>query len=235
MFGLSCLALPFEGGEGPRRFVQGSNLLVLFLPLVAVYGSAFFLLLLDRISFPARLLRWGVIALFGLLNAAPMLYSLGPPHRGAYPYPPYCAYYTSLVAGWFDKDEVGSSDLSWAMAWVGDRRTIWLPTTAEQLVMIHDYVAPKGVSFILLTPYLLNGHMQTDLTKGEYKSWFAVVNGRLPPNFPLKTATLFPPAGDQILYADRPRWSDKKIDEAPTGEKKEKKTDKKTGKKSDKK
>jgi 4-amino-4-deoxy-L-arabinose transferase-like glycosyltransferase len=219
--GLSCLVPPIESPDGPRRFIQGGNLLVLFLPLVAVYGAAFFFLLLDRINFPARLLRWGVIALFGLLNAAPLLYSLAPPRRGPYPYPPYCAYYTSLAANWFDRDEVGAGDMPWAMAWVGDRRTVWLPTTAEQLATIYDHVAPKGISFILLTPYLLDRRFQSELTKGEYKSWFAVISGRVPPNFPLKTVTLFPPAGDQILYADRPRWADKPIGEAPTGKKKD--------------
>jgi 4-amino-4-deoxy-L-arabinose transferase-like glycosyltransferase len=227
ILGLSCLVLPAEGGDPTRRFIQGSNLLVLFLPLVAVYGSAFFFLLLDRIAYPARLLRWGVIALFALINVAPLLYSLAPPKRGPYPYPPYCSYYTSLAANWFAKDEVGASDLPWAMAWVGDLRTVWLPTTADHLALIHDHVAPKGVSFILLTPNLLDQKFQTDLTKGLYKSWFAVISGRVPPNFPLKTVTLFPPAGDQILYADRPRWADKQIGEAPTGKKKEEKTEKK--------
>ncbi|MCX7885898.1 MAG: glycosyltransferase family 39 protein [Verrucomicrobiae bacterium] len=226
--GLSALRLPADAPEGPHRFVQGSNLLVLFLPLVVVYGTAFFYLLLDRITFPARILRWSVLAAFGLANAASLLYSLSPPRRGPYPYPPYCAYYTALAAKWFDKDELGASDMPWSMAWVGDLRTLWLPTTAEQLVMIHDFVAPKGVSFILLTPYLLNGRLQSDLTKGEYKSWFAVISGRVPPNFPLKTVTLFPPAGEQILYADRARWADKQIGEAPTGRKPSKKTDAKT-------
>jgi len=220
ILGLSCLWLPPEGGEGPRRFLQGSNLLVLFLPLVAVYGTAFFFLLLDRMAFPARLLRWGTMALFGLANAAPFFYSLAPPGRGPYPYPPYCAYYTWLAASWFEKTEVGASDLPWAMAWVGNLRTIWLPTTAEDLASIHDHVAPKGVSFILLTPRLLDQRLQSDLTKGEYKAWFAVVSGRVPANFPLKTVTLFPPAGEQILYADRPRWTNKPIGEAPTGKKK---------------
>lgn len=229
--GLSALWLAPEAPEGPRRFVQGSNLLVLFLPLVAVYGTAFFYLLLDRIAFAARLLRWGVIAVFGLANSAALLYSLAPPRRGPYPYPPYCAYYTALAAKWFEKDEIGASDMPWSMAWVGDRRTLWLPTTPEQLAMIHDFVAPKGVSFILLTPYLLNGRFQSDLAKGEHKAWFAVVTGRVPPRFPLKTVTLFPPAGEQILYADRPRWADKQIGEAPTGKKTEKKADAKADRK----
>ena len=221
MIGLSCLVLFPEANEGPRRFIQGSNLLVLFLPLVAVYGTAFFFLLLDRISFPARLLRWGVIMLFGLLNMAPLLYSLAPPRRGPYPYPPYCSFYTGLAASWFGKDEVGASDMPWTMAWVGNLRTVWLPTTAEHLALIHDHVAPKGVAFILLTPHFLDQKFQSDLTKGEFKSWFAVISGRVPPNFPLKTVTLFPPSGEQILYADRARWADKQIGEAPTGKKKE--------------
>lgn len=225
MFGMSCIIIPFDENEGPRRFIAGGNLLVLLLPLVAVYGTAFFYLLLDRIAFPARLLRLGAIGLFLAVNAAALLYSLLPPRRGPYPYPPYCAYYTSLTANWFEKHEVGASDLPWAMAWVGDRRTVWLPNTADTLVEIHDHMAPKGLSFILLTPRLLNGRFQSDLTKGEFKSWFAVISGRVPPNFPLKTVTLFAPAGEQILYADRPRWADKKIGEPPSREKKPKKAD----------
>jgi hypothetical protein len=188
-------------------------------------------LLLDRISFPARLLRWGVIAAFGLLNAAPLLYSLAPPRRGPYPYPPYCSFYTWLASTWFGKEEVGASDLPWTMAWVGNLRTVWLPTTADHLATIHDHVAPKGVSFILLTPRLLDQRLQTDLTKGEYKAWFAVISGRVPQNFPLKTVTLFPPAGEQILYADRARWADKQMTEAPTGKKKEEKQEEKSEKK----
>ncbi len=227
IFGMSCILIPYDETEGPRRFVTGGNLLVLFLPLVTVYGTAFFYLLLDRIAFPARLLRLGVIGLFLGVNAAALIYSLLPPRRGPYPYPPYCAYYTKLAANWFESDEVGASDLPWSIAWVGDRRTVWLPKTADDLVMIHDHVAPKGLSFILLTPRLLNGRFQSDLTKGEYKAWFAVISGRLPANFPLKIATLYAPAGEQILYADRARWADKKIGEPPSREKKPKKTDEK--------
>jgi hypothetical protein len=219
---LSCIQVFYDIEQGPRRFIAGGNLLVLFTPLMAVFAVAFFYLLLDRIAFPVRLLRLGVIGLFILANGGALWYSLLPPRRGAYPYPPYCAYYTSIVANWFEKNEVGASDMPWSIAWVGDRRCVWLPTTADDLVDVHDNIAPKGINFILLTPYLLDRKFQSDFTKGEYKSWFAVVSGRVPQNFPLKTVTLFAPAGEQILYADRPRWANKPVGEAPTREKKKK-------------
>lgn len=93
------------------------------------------------------------------------------------------------------------------MAWIGDRRTLQLPTTVDGYLEIHNDPAMEGISFILLTPHLLNGRLQSDLTKGEYKSWFAVISRCGTQNLPLKAMTLFPPSGEQILYADRPRWS----------------------------
>ena len=79
------------------------------------------------------------------------------------------------------------------------------------------------MSFTFLTPYLLNGRLQSDLTKGLYKAWLAVATGRVPQYFPLKTATPFAPDREQILYVDRPRWTEKQLAEPPPSEKKEEK------------
>jgi 4-amino-4-deoxy-L-arabinose transferase-like glycosyltransferase len=205
--GLACITNNPDRLAGQEGEISGGNLLVLFVPLVAVYGTAFFYVLLDRIAFPARLLRMGAIGLFGLINIAPLIYTLLPPERGPFPYPPYCAYYTALAANWFKQNEVGASDMPWAMAWVGNRRTVWLPSTTEQFMEIHDFVAPKGLTFLLFTPFLLDRNMQSGLTKGEYKSWMPITRGSVPKSFPLLVATPFPPNGEQILYCDTQRWS----------------------------
>jgi 4-amino-4-deoxy-L-arabinose transferase-like glycosyltransferase len=217
--GLACITNNPDGLTGREAEIRGGNLLVLFVPLVVVYGTEFFYVLLDRISFPARLLRVGAIWLFGLVNVGPLIYTLMPPRRGPFPYPPYCAYYTVLAANWFNQDEIGASDMPWAMAWVGNRRTLWLPVTIEEFTEIHDFDTPKGVSFLLLTPFLLNRSLQSDLAKGEYKSWAPVARGAVPNNFPLKIATPFPPNGEQILYCDAPRWTGKKAPEPPVQKK----------------
>jgi 4-amino-4-deoxy-L-arabinose transferase-like glycosyltransferase len=213
---VGCLAagvfgMAFVGwlGEPNGPEVYGANVLVLFLPPVAVYGVAFFYLLLDRISFRMRLTRTLTIAAFVALNIAPVVFTLLPPRRAIYPYPPYVAPVTYMVAGWFDKDEAGTSDLPWAMAWEGDRRTLWLPVTMEEFHDIDDYVVPKGTKFMLLTPYLMDQPLQSELLKGPYRDWAALIRGQIPSRFPLRAATLLPPGeGEQVLLADRPRWKD---------------------------
>jgi hypothetical protein len=210
LIGMSVIAMP---GERVNPNVNGNQLLLLLLPLVAVFGTAFFYLLCDRIAFNSRLTRAAAVAGFVLLNVTPLITTLLPPARGAYPYPPYFAPGASLLTRWFGPDEIGVSDLPWATAWSADRRTLWLPATVAELVEINDYVLPpdKHVSFCLITPYMLDRRFLSDLVKGEYKDWSAIPRGQFPPNFPLKASSLYPPmhqqGSDQLLFADRPRWN----------------------------
>jgi hypothetical protein len=205
IFGMALIGYPGEP-NGPDVF--GVNLLVLFLPLVAVYGVAFFYLLLDRIPFRIRLTRAAAIGAFALLNLAPMIFTLLPPRRGPYPYPPYIAPVTRMISTWFGSNDVAVSDLPWAMAWGGNRRTIWLPATVDDFYEIHDFVPPRGafVSFLMFTPNLLNQPFQTEVLHGPYAAWAGIMRGQLPTLFPFKAGTLLPPVGDQILLADRVRW-----------------------------
>jgi 4-amino-4-deoxy-L-arabinose transferase-like glycosyltransferase len=196
--------------EMPESEINGWNLLVLFLPLVAVYGSAFFCLLLDRIAFRVRLTQALAIGAFAALNVAPMIYTLLPPRVGAFPYPPYCAPYMQLIANWFTTNEVGTSDMPWAIAWYCQRRTVWLPATIDEFYEIHDFVAPKNTQFLFITPYMLNRKYQSELVLGEYKGWATtILRGQLEPNFPLQAVTLLPPEGEQVLLADKVRWAKK--------------------------
>jgi hypothetical protein len=164
------------------------------------------------------------VAAFVVVNVAAMVYTLLPPRRGAFPYPPYIAPYTAVVASWFGPAEIGSSDLPWAMAWAGDRRTVWLPATENEFIEINDFAASDAhLSFLMITPYMLNRQYQSELLKGEYKEWSGIVRGKMSADFPLKAATLFWPAGEQIVFADRPRWSEEKLDPSvPLPDKKKK-------------
>ncbi len=211
LLGTGILAMALFGVSlRPGFEPNGGDLLVLFLPLVAVFGVAFFYLLLDRLNFPNILMKGAAIGLFALVNVAPLLYTMLPPRRGMFPYPPYIAPYTALIGKWFGPEEIGASDLPWAMAWVGDRRTVWLPLEIKNFEDIHYFVAPKGgISFMLLTPYMLDRKFQSELVKGEFKEWSSIVRERLPASFPLKAVTMFPPSNEQILFADRPRWTEK--------------------------
>ena len=205
LLGMAIVGLPYEPVDPA---VNGGNLFVLFFPLVAIFGAAFFYLLLDRIPFQMKLTRGAAIGAFVLVNVAPMIFTILPPRRGLFPYPPYCQPYMHEVAKWYDKSEVGVSDAPWAVAWYMDRRAVWLPATPEEYFEIHDFVASRGTQFVLLTPYILDRHYQSELLNGEFKPWAAVTRGQLPDNFPLRTATLLPPNKDQILLTDRARWKE---------------------------
>ena len=210
---LACaiIAMSLIGSDPERREPEifGGNLLVLLLPLVAMFGVAFFYLLLDRISFRITLTRGAAVGGFVLLNVAPMIFSLLPPRRSLYPYPPYITPVSRAVADFFETNALACSDLPWAMAWNGDRRTVWLPMTLDEFYEINDFVAPKGFQYMMITPYMLDAKPQSEVLHGEFKGWAGLMRGQLPRVFPLKAVTPLPPDNEQILLADRARWAKK--------------------------
>ena len=221
LLGLIALAIVAMSliGSDPERVgpeISGGNLLVLLLPLVAIFGTAFFYLLFDRIPFRIKLTRGAAVSGFVLLNIAPMIFTLLPPRRAVFPYPPYLPPITRSVADFFDADTLGCSDLPWAMAWNGDRRTVWLPMSLEEFYEIHDFVAPRGIQFMMLTPYMLDQRPQSEVLKGEYKGWAGLMRGQLPNIFPLKAITSLPPDNEQVLLADRVRWGKKEGEQTST-------------------
>jgi 4-amino-4-deoxy-L-arabinose transferase-like glycosyltransferase len=206
------LAMSMIGSPGERigPEIHGGNLLILFLPFVMIYGTAFFYLLLDRIHFRIRLTRAAAIGAFIFINILPLILTLLPPRKGPFPYPPLVPPVTRIVAAWFQPGEAGVSDMPWAMAWDGDRRCLWLPMTMDEFTDIHDFVAPrtKDIAFLMLTPFMLDRPFQTEIAKGEFRGWVMVMRGQLPTMFPLKAVIMLPPGNDQILLADRPRWEE---------------------------
>jgi 4-amino-4-deoxy-L-arabinose transferase-like glycosyltransferase len=200
-------------GSDPERSgpdVNGGNLLVLLLPIIAIYGTAFFYLLLDRVPFRIKLTRGMAIGGFVALNVSPMIFTFLPPRLGFFPYPPYIAPVARAIGSQFETDALACSDLPWEMAWVGERRTIWLPLTLSDFYEIHDFIAPRGFQFLFLTPYMIDSRPQTEVAKGEYKGWEMFLRGQLPSSFPLKAYSPLPPDTDQVLLADRARWANQK-------------------------
>lgn len=200
-------------GSDPERSgpeVGGGNLLVLLLPIIAIYGTAFFFLLLDRVPFRIKLTRGMAIGGFVLLNVSPILFTFLPPRQGMFPYPPYIAPVARAVSSQFEPDSLACSDLPWAVAWDGDRRAVWLPLNVSDFYEIHDFVAPRGFQFMFLTPYIIDARPQSEVAKGEFKGWEQFLRGQLPSSFPLKAYSPLPPDNEQVLLADRARWANQK-------------------------
>jgi len=200
-------------GSDPERTIPeigGGNLLVLLLPIIAIYGTAFFYLLLDRVPFRIKLTRGMAIGGFVLLNVSPMIFTLLPPRQGMFPYPPYIAPVCRAISAQFEPDSLACSDMPWSVAWDGERRAVWIPLTLNDFYEIHDFVAPKGFQYMFLTPYIIDSRPQTEVAKGEYKGWEMFLRGQLPPNFPLKAYSPLPPDNEQVLLADRARWANQR-------------------------
>jgi len=196
-------------GTVPERIephINGSNLLVLFLPLMAIFGVAFFYLLLDRIPFRMQLMRGIVIGLFVMMNLLPLVLTFLPPKKGLVQYPPHNARLTQSIANLFSADEVGVSDHPWSMAWTGDRHTVLLPMTVEDYIFINDRVTPRNTKFMLFTPHMTDRPFESDMMLGDYQYWTPITLGTLPKLFPLPAHLRLNKNSPQLLLADRERW-----------------------------
>jgi 4-amino-4-deoxy-L-arabinose transferase-like glycosyltransferase len=211
VIGLAVIAMSLIGCDPERTSpdVNGGNLLVLLLPIIAMFGTAFFYLLLDRIPFRIRLTRGAAIGVFVALNVSPMIFTLLPPRVSTFPYPPYFSPTVRAVSAMFEPNALACSDLPWAIAWDGERRVVWLPMSVDEFNEINDFVAPKGFQYMMLTPYLVDERPQSEIANGEFKGWAAFMRGQLPSTFPLKAYSPLPPENEQILLADRVRWGKK--------------------------
>jgi len=95
------------------------------------------------------------------------------------------------------------TDMPWATSWYGNRVSIQLPTTIDDFYQINDFV--HRISGLYFTTLTRDKRYVSDLLTGPEKSWFPVLEGRIPPDFPLTQG--FPLSGmDQIFLTDRKRW-----------------------------
>ena len=170
------------------------NVLILLLPGMLLIGSAFFFIMLDRLHFELWLLHNAAAIGLLILVAVPLIGQLWG-EKAKRPYPPYVpgsiramGYYVGGLNGdgTVSKPRIDqwiTSDMPWAVAWYGDRGSVWLPDTLADFNDIYDDYNNSGL--LLITPVLLSEPTMT-FTSGEYKEWFPfVAGGALPPHFPL--------------------------------------------------
>lgn len=178
------------------------RLLHLFFPFVVLYCVAFFFILLDRLQLRIPILRMSVITMFVALAALPMVFRLLPPRAGA-PYPPYYPPYIIHVSNMLSQDELMCTDMPWATAWYGNRNSLLLPSSIDEFYEIHDYM--RRVSGLYFTTLTRDREYVRTLLAGPYRSWFPLLEGRIPSDFPLTQG--FPLGNlDQLFLTDRKRW-----------------------------
>ncbi|NCD32044.1 MAG: hypothetical protein EOL87_01360 [Spartobacteria bacterium] len=188
-------------------FGQSTDLLMhIFWPFVLLYGLVFFLLLLERMELSLPLFNTAVTSIFFFLCALPLVFALLPPRVGV-PYPPYFPPYITYVSSMLTPDELMCTDMPWATAWYGGRNSLLIPGTVDEFYEINDYT--KRISGLYITTITRDKRYVRDLIAGAEKSWFPILQGRIPSDFPLAQGI---PLGDmdQIFLTDRPRWLEKK-------------------------
>lgn len=188
--------------------INSENLLVLLAPLIMIFGVAFFYILLEQVHFPALQLRYLAVGVFIAMVCLPMLFTFISPRTNAVAYP-YDPPLIQNTAGWMKNRELVMSDVPWAMAWYGDRQSIWLTLNAkDDFFAIHDYKKP--VNAIYLTPLTMNGRLLNQwLRAGDYTwcNFLLESTKQFPPYFPLTNS----PASllsEEVFLTDRPRWKD---------------------------
>jgi 4-amino-4-deoxy-L-arabinose transferase-like glycosyltransferase len=201
--------------------INSENLLVLLIPLVVIYGVSFFLALLHQVPVASRLgltrvwLRRAIIIAFCLVCTLPLAASFLPgrtislTYPAATAFPPYYPPDIQKVSGWMNRDEFVMSDVPWAVAWYGDRQSVWLTLDARgQFYKLTDYI--KSVRALYLSPEFLDSHYYSQWVVDRHGdgTWGSLViqtttAQMVPEGFPLVKAYRL---NGQLFLTDWERW-----------------------------
>ena len=110
--------------------INSENLLVLLAPLIAVYGVSFFYLLLEHVDLPFREARYVATGIFLLIACLPLVLKLLPPPTNPI-VSPYFPPGLQGIGTLTKTNDLTVSDIPWAMAWYGQRNSVWLPVKME--------------------------------------------------------------------------------------------------------
>lgn len=190
--------------------INSENLLVLAAPLVIIFGTAFFFVLLDQMKLPARELRYVVMGIFIAICCLPLFFAVWF-KTSPVSYPPYYPPDIEKSAGWIKPKELSMSDVPWAVAWYGQRQCVWLTDDAQdEFFALNDYMKP--VSALYLTMQTMDGKLVSDCFRGGKDSWGhfvldAVTRNQIPTNFPLRHSPSGTAAISSGLFlTDAERW-----------------------------
>jgi hypothetical protein len=212
---VQALGRTWISDESPE--ISTENMLVLAVPLVFIFGAAFFFILLDQMSLPIPQMRYVIIFAFALLCCLPLIFSIWF-KSSPVQYPPYYPPDIQKEADWMADNEMMMSDVPWAVAWYGQRQCVWLTVDAsDNFYALNDYIKP--VRALYLTMQTMDDRLVSDCFRGPTDSWGHFVLGALtkndiPKGFPL----LHAPAGTAaissgLFLTDADRWKIKSSDQ----------------------
>jgi hypothetical protein len=174
------------------------------LPTMMVFGAAFFFFTIEKAEFMDTLWQTVLPAAFVLVMALPAAARiLGP--RAAIPYPPYFPPFAGYVSGLLEPGELLCTDIPWATAWYGDRTSLLLPSSVDEMMKIQR--SGRNISGVYLTTETSRIAGARGASDAAAQSWLPMFDGKVPAEVPFTHALRLPPGSrDQIFLTDRQRW-----------------------------
>lgn len=196
--------------------VNTENLLVLLTPGVFLVGVAFYSWMLEQLDLPFHEFRHVVSTVVAVGAAAPLLAGFLPPRTVPIVYPPYYPPHLQEASGYLNPDELLMSDMPWATAWYGARRSVWITLDYEKsFYAIND--DQQVVSALLLSPLSTDAQFRRQILQDRDYEWSrlaveVLVRNNAPSGFPLTKA--WKRGGpDYLFLCDRERWYEPRRDE----------------------
>lgn len=207
---LIWLSLIFGMGLFGRadKALSVNQLQFLVTPLFIFYAIALMFVMTTRFSSYSKLIRIAMLVIVFALASAPMINMLFF-NRQRFEYPPYLPPSIVIMGQLTEPDENVSADISWAVAWYADRRTLQIPETPELFTEISDFRRIGGpIAGLLITPYSANSPMLLEVMQGRWKPWSAYISRSNPNlrNFPCPVPITLPPENQYLGLFDRKRW-----------------------------
>ena len=186
---------------------DGHGILMVLLPAACVYGSAYLWIIIERWKLHLELLGRLFAILVALVACWPTAARVLLPEPPPFAYPPTYPPIFLFMRSWFEPGELQASDLPAAESWYAEQPTLWLPTTREDFLKIHDRVTP--VFSILFTPASSDARMYSQMLaeNSEWKEWADLIRRQKPPDLPQAFATSLPPNNDYLLLSIQKRWN----------------------------
>lgn len=186
---------------------EGHPILLALLPAACVYGAAYLWIVIERWKLHLELLGRLFAISVALVATWPTLARVVLPAPPPFAYPPTYPPIFLFMRSWFEPGELQASDLPAAEAWYANQPCLWLPTTREDFLKIHDRVSP--VFSILLTPASSDVRMYSQMLaeNSEWKEWADLIRRQKPPDLPQAFATSLPPNNDYLLLSIQKRWN----------------------------
>ncbi len=199
--------------------LQSNDLHLLFIPMFTTYGLAFILVMWSRVEAQGRelsripLINNGFQTFLVVSSSLSLLSTYTSPPRLPVNFPPYFPPIIRAIGEWYTDRDIICSDMPWAVAWYGDRKSLWLPLTLPDFNELNDFRFNGRINGLLLTPVTGFRGLLSEVGIGEFREWasFIMRDPRVRGGFPLSVPKAFQIANGShyILYADKDRWSER--------------------------